>query len=193
MRKRLASPAFAAAGFGHDEVFGLMSRIFMHTMARMATLCAALVLSGCAVFREPPALGEPVASVTARLGQPTGVYPLPDGGQELEYATAPFGQFTWMARIGADGRLASYEQVLTGEKFATIKVDQATKADVLRIIGRPAEQSRVRLHNYEVWSYRYKEAGVWNSLMHVHFDEQGVVRQMMNGPDPMFEVRDRRW
>jgi len=25
----------------------------------------------------------------------------------------------------------------------------------------------------------------------VHFDEQGVVRQMMNGPDPMFEVRDR--
>jgi hypothetical protein len=29
--------------------------------------------------------------------------------------------------------------------------------------------------------------------MHVHFDEQGVVRQMMNGPDPMFEVRDRRW
>jgi hypothetical protein len=165
----------------------------MHTIARIATLCAALALSGCALFREPPVLGEPAAAVTAKLGQPTGVYPLPDGGQELEYATAPFGQFTWMARIGPDGRLASYEQVLTGEKFATIKVDQATKADVLRIIGRPAEQSRVRLHNYEVWSYRYKEAGVWNSLMHVHFDEQGIVRQMMNGPDPMFEVRDRRW
>lgn len=165
----------------------------MYTIARMATLCAALVLSGCAVFRAPPAPGEPVASATAKLGQPTGVYPLPDGGRELEYATAPFGQFTWMARIGPDGRLQSYEQVLTGEKFATITVDKATKADVLRIVGRPAEQSRVRLHNYEVWSYRYKEAGVWNSLMHVHFDEQGVVRQMMNGPDPMFEARDRRW
>lgn len=165
----------------------------MHTMARIATLCAALALSGCAVFREPPVPGEPAAAVTAKLGQPTSVYPLPDGGQELEYATAPFGQFTWMARIGPDGRLQSYEQVLTGEKFATITVDKATKADVLRIVGRPAETSRVHLHNYEVWSYRYKEAGVWNSLMHVHFDEQGVVRQMMNGPDPMFEVRDRRW
>jgi hypothetical protein len=167
----------------------------MNKMIRIATLCAALSLAGCAgpIFKQAPNVGDPLAAVTAKLGQPTGVYPLPDGGQELEYATAPFGQFTWMARIGPDGGLVSYEQVLTGEKFATIKVDKATKDDVLRAIGRPAEQSRVRLHNYEVWSYRYKEAGVWNSLMHVHFDEQGVVRQMMNGPDPMFEVRDRRW
>lgn len=167
----------------------------MNKMIRIATLSAALFLAGCAgpIFKVAPNLGDPLAAVTAKLGQPTGVYPLPDGGQELEYATAPFGQFTWMAHIGADGLLVSYEQVLTGEKFATIKVDKATKDDVLRAIGRPAEQSRVRLHNYEVWSYRYKEAGVWNSLMHVHFDEQGVVRQMMNGPDPMFEVRDRRW
>ncbi|MGJ9417384.1 hypothetical protein ACHAC9_06380 [Massilia sp. CMS3.1] len=167
----------------------------MRTILKMTTLCAALFLTGCAgpLFREAPAVGEPVAAVTAKLGQPTSSYPLAAGGQVLEYATGPFGQFTWMARIGADGRLLSYEQVLTGEKFATIKVDQATKADVLRTIGRPAEQSRVRMRNYEVWSYRYKEASVWNSLMHVHFDEAGVVRQMMNGPDPMFEVRDRRW
>lgn len=165
----------------------------MLTTFKIATLSVALVLGGCALFREPPAVGEPVAAVTAKLGQPTGSYPAPDGGQMLEYATAPFGQFTWMAHIGPDGRLVSYEQVLTGEKFATIKVDQATKLDVLRTIGRPAETSRVRLRNYEVWSYRYKEAGVWNSLMHVHFDEAGIVRQMMNGPDPMFEVRDRRW
>ena len=167
----------------------------MHKMFRMTTLCAALLLAACAgpLFKEKPVVGEPVATVIAKQGQPTGSYPALDGGQMLEYATAPFGQFTWMAHIGPDGRLLSFEQVLTGEKFATIKVDQATKADVLRTIGRPAEQSRVRLHNYEVWSYRYKEAGVWNSLMHVHFDERGVVRQMMNGPDPLFEPRDRRW
>ena len=167
----------------------------MRTILKMTTLCTALLLTACAgtLLREAPAVGEPVAAVTAKLGQPTASYPAVDGGQMLEYATAPFGQFTWMARIGPDGRMLSYEQVLTGEKFATIKVDQATKADVLRTIGRPAERSRVRLRNYEVWSYRYKEASVWNSLMHVHFDEQGIVRQMMNGPDPMFEVRDRRW
>lgn len=167
----------------------------MQTMFRITTMCAALLLGACAgpLLRQAPAVGEPLAAVTATLGPPTAVYPAPDGGQVLEYATAPFGQFTWMAGIGPDGRLRSYEQVLTGEKFATIKVDRATKADVLRTIGRPAEQSRVRLRNYEVWSYRYKEAGVWNSLMHVHFDEAGVVRQMMNGPDPLFEVRDRNF
>lgn len=168
----------------------------MHQMMKMARSCAApllaLALGACAgpLFREAPVPGEPVAAVTAKLGQPTAVYPAADG-QVLEYATGPMGQFTWMARIGPDGRLLSYEQVLTGEKFATIKIDQATKADVLRTIGRPAERSRVALHDYEVWSYRYKEAGVWNSLMHVHFDQNGVVRQMLNAPDPLFEVRDR--
>ncbi len=166
----------------------------MHKMIRIATIWTAIVLAGCAgpaFMRGAPAIGEPVEAVTARLGQPTNVYPLPDGSRELEYATGPMGQFTWMARIGPDGRLVSYEQVLTGEKFATIRIDQATKADVLRTIGRPAETSRIAMHDYEVWSYRYKESGVWNSLMHVHFDANGVVRMMQNGPDPMFEVRDR--
>ena len=165
----------------------------MHKMIKMATLCAAIVLAGCVgpFMREVPNPGEPVAAVTAKLGQPTGSYPAPEGGQMLEYATGPMGQFTWMAHIGPDARLLSYEQVLTGEKFATIKIDKATKADVLRTIGRPAERSGVAMHNYEVWSYRYKEAGVWNSLMHVHFDQAGIVRLMQNGPDPMFEPRER--
>jgi hypothetical protein len=168
----------------------------MYKMIKIATLCAApllaLALGGCAgpLFRQAPGVGEPVSAVTAKLGQPTGVYPLPDG-QLLEYATGPMGQFTFMARIGADGRLVSYEQVLTGEKFATLKIDRATKDEVLRTVGRPAERSQVAMHNYEVWSYRYKEAGVWNSLMHVHFDQNGVVRQMLNGPDPLFEPRER--
>lgn len=164
----------------------------MNKMMKLATIFASMLLAACAgpLFREAPHPGEPLAAVTAKLGQPTSVYPAPDG-QVLEYATGPMGQFTYMARIGADGRLQSYEQVLTGEKFATVKIDQATKADVLRAIGRPAERSRIALRDYEVWSYRYKEAGVWNSLMHVHFDQNGVVRQMLNGPDPMFEVRDR--
>lgn len=164
----------------------------MRNMMKIATLCTVLVLAGCAapLFREAPTVGEPVAAVVAKLGQPTSVYPTLDG-QILEYATGPMGQFTWMASIGPDGRLKAYEQVLTGEKFATIKIDQATKEDVLRTIGRPAERSRVAMHNYEVWSYRYKEAGVWNSLMHVHFDQNGIVRQMLNGPDPLFEPRER--
>jgi len=153
---------------------------------------AALSLSACAVFRQPPPLGSPLAAVTEALGQPAASYPEADGGQVLEYRGQPMGQFQHMARMSADGRLVSYVQVLTSENFANVKIDRWTKDDILRNFGRPAETSRVGYKDYEVWSYRYKEAGVWNSMMHVHFDQQGIVRQMLNGPDPMYDDRFRQ-
>jgi hypothetical protein len=153
-------------------------------------LTAQAFFSGCAGLPggTPPLPGEPRDAVLAKLGTPTAIYPLADG-EALEYARGPFGQQTTMARFGRDGRLRSVEQVLTGEKFATIKLNSATRDEVLRTVGRPAETSRVHLNNYEVWSYRYKEAGVWNSMMHVHFDDAGIVRLMQNGPDPMYDER----
>jgi hypothetical protein len=163
----------------------------MNKLIRFTTLCGLLALGGCAgLIRETPSIGDAEDIVQQKMGAPTSIYGA--GNDRLfEYATGPMGQQTWMARIGADGRLVSYEQVLTGEKFATIQVDKATKEDVLRTIGRPAEKSYVALRDWEVWSYRYKEAGVWNSMMHVHFDKQGIVCQMLNGPDPRYEPRDR--
>jgi hypothetical protein len=157
-----------------------------------AALLAALALSACvSPFRQPPPVGSPVAAVTAAMGRPDAVYPEPSGGQILEYRGQPMGQFQHMARIGPDGRLASFDQVLTSENFGKVKVDHWTKDDILRHFGQPAEVSAVGFHHYEVWSYRYKEAGVWNSMMHVHFDQQGVVRQMLNGPDPRYDDRFR--
>jgi hypothetical protein len=158
----------------------------------LAAVAAALTLSACApMLRQAPPVGAPLAEITARLGTPDAIYPDTGGGQVLEYRGQPMGQFQYMARIGPDGRLVSWDQVLTSENFAKVKIDQWTKDDILRHFGRPAEVTRVHFHNYEVWSYRYKEAGVWNSLMSVHFDQQGVVRQMLNGPDPMFDERFR--
>ncbi|MDC8756056.1 hypothetical protein [Janthinobacterium fluminis] len=161
----------------------------MENLGKSATLALLLGVAGCAGFGgPPPMLGETRAAVEAKKGRPTAVYP---AGQDamLEYATGPFGQFTYMARIGPDGLLKSYEQVLTGEKFATIKIGVANKQDVLRSIGRPAETSFLPRQQLEVWSYRYKESGVWDSMMHVHFDRQGIVQMMMNGPDPLKEER----
>ncbi len=161
----------------------------MHILSKLTATLLALALAGCAgLMREAPAIGNPLATVTAKFGQPTAVYPAASG-QVLEYATGPFGQATYMARIGADGRLRAFEQVLTGEKFATIKVDQASKTDVLHTLGRPAERAYLSLSDLEVWSYRYKESGVWNSMMHIHFDRAGTVRMMQNGPDPMYEEK----
>ncbi|MCA1245083.1 outer membrane protein assembly factor BamE [Massilia sp. MS-15] len=163
----------------------------MNKLISFTTVAALALLGGCAgLLRQAPSIGDSAEVVQQKMGPPTAIYGA--GNERLfEYATGPMGQYTWMARIAPDGRLASYEQVLTGEKFATIKVDAATKEDVLRTIGRPAETSFVAMRDWEVWSYRYKEAGVWNSLMHVHFDRQGVVRQMLNGPDPLYEPKDK--
>jgi len=161
----------------------------MHSATTMTLLALAFALAGCAgLIREAPEVGDPLSAVTAKFGQPTAVYPAASG-QVLEYATGPYGQATFMARIGADGRLTSFEQVLSGEKFATLKIGAANRTDVLHTLGRPAERSYLSLSDFEVWSYRYKESGVWNSMMHVHFDRAGILQMMQNGPDPMYEEK----
>lgn len=161
----------------------------MRTMANLAAAAAVLTLAGCAALQRPaPLPGDTRDMVLLRMGQPTSVYETP-GGAILEYATGPLGQYTHMARMGPDGRLQRFHQALTGEQFATLKIGVATKQDVLHAVGRPAERSYLRLPDLEVWSYRYKESGVWNSMMHVHFDRAGVLKMMQNGPDALYEEK----
>jgi len=159
----------------------------MKYIGKTAAIVSALALSACAALAPPqPAIGEPEAEVLAKLGRPTAS--IPDGKEHLlEYNHNPWGQAIYMARIGADGRLLSYEQVLTTEKFATIKPGVSTKADVLRAIGHPSETTYLPRLQLEVWTYPYKEQGVWNSLMHVHFDRAGIVQKMENGMDLRFD------
>jgi hypothetical protein len=144
-------------------------------------------LAACSTLFPPPVnVGDTETDVIAKRGPPTHRYE--DGRDHLlEYMHGPWGQETYMARIGPDGRIISFEQVLTTQKFATIKIGEATKSDVLRIIGHPSEISYLSLSELEVWSYPYKENRVWNSLMHVHFDKSGIVRKMLNSPDTRFE------
>jgi hypothetical protein len=147
-----------------------------------------ILLAACA--GPPPLPGEPVANVMARLGRPTGSYP--NGADTmLEYAYGPSGQYTWMARIGPDGRLVSYEQVLSSEKFATVKLGKDTKETILRTFGRPAQVVHYASVDGDVWLYRYKEQDVWNSMMSVEFNRAGVVQAMVNGPDEERENRFR--
>lgn len=154
-----------------------------------AALLAVFVatLNACSVFMPAPVnAGDTEAELIAKRGQPAHRYQ--DGQQQLlEYPYGPWGQQTYMARLGPDGRVISYEQVLTVEKFSSVKVNEATKADVLRAIGSPSETSYFPRTDLEVWSYPYKESGAWNSIMHVHFDRAGIVRKMLNGPDTRYD------
>lgn len=159
----------------------------MKHLAIAIFISSLLSIGGCASLLTPPLHpGATEAQVINQLGTPTGIYP--DGNDKLlEYARGRFGQATFMARIGPDHRLVSYEQVLTLEKFSSIKINQSHQDDVLRIVGKPIDSiyyDRIKLHG---WNYGYKENGVWNSLMTIYFDQSGIVRKLENGPDPRFE------
>jgi hypothetical protein len=148
-------------------------------------LAFGLALSGCAGWRSAP-VGATLDQVTARYGKPDAVYPDPAGGQVLEYRGQPMGQFQHMAKMSADGRLVSYEQVLTTQNF---EIAHWNRDDVLRNFGRPAEISHDRATGYEVWSYRYKQDGLWNSFMNVYMNGRGEVAQTGNSPDPLLDER----
>ena len=145
------------------------------------------ILNACATLEVAPVLpGQTEAEVVARLGHPTHVYP--DGASRLlEYKRGPMGQTTYMARIGPDGKLASYEQVLTLQTFATIRIGEADKATVLRTVGAPSETAFYALSQLEAWDYPFKENGVWDNLMTISFDKAGIVRKLQSGPDPKFQ------
>lgn len=163
----------------------------MKTFTKPALLaCILFSLAACAGIGAPPvAPGQSEAEVVSQLGQPSARY---QEGDEtiLAYVRGPWGQQTYMARLDADKRLESYEQVLTTQKFATVKVGATSQQDILHTFGRPAETSYLSLPDLTVWTYRYKENGVWDSMMHVHFDRNGIVRKMMNGPDTWLEHRE---
>lgn len=158
---------------------------------RRAALAGALLaislLSGCAAWLQPPvAPGESEEQVLTRLGAPTNVYQ--DGNTRLfEYGAGAFGQYQYMARIGPDHRLISYQQVWTLENFHAIRVNQDTKQDVLARVGRPTEITRYARVPFDAWNYGFKESGVWNSQMTVYFDDNGVVHKVENGPDPRYD------
>ncbi len=151
-----------------------------------ALLACAAALAGCA----HPDLIRPGLSRTeleARFGAPA-VTRRERDGDVLIYSSAPLGQRATAAHVDASGRVTRVEPLLNTEHFATIAVGQWTRQDVFTHFGTPAEVTRVP--RYLVWSYRYRENEVWDSMFHVMFDDAGVVRQTQNGPDPMYERRD---
>ncbi len=160
----------------------------MNTFRNLTIVFMLPLLAACA---HPDLLrvGMTRQELDARYGPPAAKRH-ESGGDVLIYSSAPLGQRASAAHLDPQGRVVSVEPLLNTEHFATIRVGEWNKADVLTHFGRPAEISRIP--HYEVWSFRYRENESWDSLFHVMFDPAGVVRQTQNGPDPMYERRDGR-
>lgn len=150
---------------------------------------AVLLLGACTSMRDIPP-GTPLADVQARYGAPTVECPQPDGTRTLVWSTQPMGQYAWGSRVGADGRLGAVEQILTDAAFKQVEIGVWNEEQLLCAFGPPADKSMVGLPSVRqnVWSYRYRQAGAWNSLMHVYLSDTGVVQRMHPGPDPLYEL-----
>ncbi|MBR8167929.1 hypothetical protein KDX27_09425 [Burkholderia cenocepacia] len=160
-------------------------------VARVVLAAAAtVIMAGCAQPLTAFKPGDSEATLTARLGTPPETYDLPNGGKRLMWPTGPLGTRTTAADISADGRIQSIRQVLQLREFSQARVGAWTKHDVLVHFGRPAESKSTPGSGNEVWSYRFRDAGIWQGLYNFYFDRAGVLRLTQESPDPMRQTGD---
>lgn len=159
-----------------------------------ATLLICAALAGCASPVATLPRGTPLAQAEASLGRPNYTCTLEDGRQRVIWSRQPFGQFAWGTNVNADGSIEGVEALLTDKNFRKLAQGSWTPEQVLCEFGPPAEKGGVGLpSNLQiVWSYRYQQDGVWNSMMHVYFGKDGErVTRFHPGPDPMYE--EKHW
>lgn len=125
--------------------------------------------------------------VRRQMGKPEIVWENDNGSKRLEYPRSPAGTKTYMADIGADGKLVSISQALTAENFARVHAGM-TQDDVRRLLGKPATVAAYRLKKEEVWSWRWLEDGVNQpGLFNVHFGPDGIVTLTSRSNEPASE------
>ncbi|MDH5539479.1 MAG: hypothetical protein OEY03_08755 [Rhizobacter sp.] len=161
----------------------------MKTIRRAWILVPALVLGlmpGCASY-SPGGLstGATLADVSLSMGKATGEYALPNAGKRLEFARGPFGKHTFMLDFDAQGKLISWDQVLTEARFNSVRAGLSSD-ELLMTLGRPSERSVVGLLQWQtVWSYRYD--AMFCQWFQVGLDAQGRVTDAGYYPDPICE------
>lgn len=162
--------------------------------SRAFGLVAIGALSACANLNQVPP-GAPLAQVVAEFGQPNFACDKPDGTRRVIWTTQPAGQYAWGTDLTPDGRTVQVVPILTDAYFKRLATGTWTADQVRCEFGPPADISGVGLPSVRqtVWAYRYKQSGVWNSLMYVYMGKDGnQVTRFHPGPDPQYD-ENRFW
>lgn len=156
---------------------------------KFVVLSSIIILSACANITDMPA-GSSLAQVTTEFGNPNHVCSYDNGNSRVVWSQQPLGQYAYGANVDADGNIDEIIPIFTNANFNQLSQGKWDAERVECEFGKPAEKGTVGLPSVRqtVWSYRYKESGAWNSLMHIYFDrETGLVTKHHPGPDPMYE------
>jgi hypothetical protein len=152
----------------------------------LSVAALAVLLAGCAQLQSVPA-GTSIAEVEQKFGKPTVTCPNADGTERMIWSQQPMGQFAYGSFISKDGTIVAMKQLLTDAHFDMLSQGKWTAQQVTCEFGPPAKVEGVGKDNEIVWSYRYKQSGVWNSLMYVYMGADGKqVTHFNPGPDPMY-------
>jgi hypothetical protein len=140
-----------------------------------------LLVAGCASFDgaglKP---GQATSAEVERvMGTPAETRKV--GGETLlYYPRQPFGDATFVARIGQDGRLIDIEQRLTDANVAKIVPNVTTGEQVRDLLGPPWQTSHYALNNSTVWTWYMAPAGDSRRReeLDVQMSPDGVVRDV---------------
>jgi hypothetical protein len=127
-----------------------------------------------------------LSDVVSTMGEPALRWKDDDGREQLAYPRGPEGTETFMAFIGADGRLERIEAVLDMAHFARVEPGKSDQAAILRLLGpsQPQWTAYFERRDELVWEWRFCDS--WNQLafFDVLFDATtGIVRTTAQRPD----------
>jgi hypothetical protein len=162
------------------NIFPVSRLLLLLGMTLLLTVCA-----GYSGRNLKPGVAT-VSDVVAVMGEPAMRWSDADGRQQLAYPRGPAGTQTFMAWIGADGRLQRIEGVLDSAHFARIVPGKTDQAAVLRLLGPPQPQwtAYFERRNELVWEWRFCDDWGQTARFDVLFDAtSGIVRSSYQRPD----------
>lgn len=163
-------------------------KVSISILVRGAAFIAALGLSACASYggRTLEAGISTREEVVATMGEPAMRWTDNDGREQLAYPRGPYGTQTFMAYLGADGRLERIEGVLDEKHFARIENGKSDMAAVLRLIGPPHPQWTAYFKARDELAMEWRFCDAWNEVarLDVLFDAStGIVRSTFRRPE----------
>jgi outer membrane protein assembly factor BamE (lipoprotein component of BamABCDE complex) len=122
------------------------------------------------------------ADVRAKFGEPAAIYAEEGGARTFEYPRQPEGQVNYMITIGTDGKMSALRQVVKAATFDQVRPGM-DKAQLRRLLGRPAMTQAFELKQQEVWDWRFAE-NQQNKIFSVTLDRNGMVLSTAITLDP---------
>ncbi len=145
----------------------------MKTGLSIVGLISACLISGCAGYAPPADLiGQSRATLISTMGVPEREYPSP-AGRKLHFPRGPAGSHTYFVYLDGSGRVVNWEQVLTEEKFGTIRPGM-TSEQVIDVLGATRITNGLGRDRGYVWHYRYDTPHCQSFV--IEFTQEDVVR-----------------